>query len=123
MRLKPSATRFSLLLGALFSVAPAWSADLLQVYRDALVNTHFAIPGVHMLTVKGWGAQFSDPSQRVVPKMGQPVDLSRFPPAAHADFLWYIGEIPAGRLPAGAKVIFREPGSLLARLAKPQARR
>lgn len=38
MRLKPSATRFSLLLGALFSVAPAWSADLLQVYRDALVN-------------------------------------------------------------------------------------
>ncbi len=38
MRLKPSATRFSLLLGALFSVAPAWSADLLQVYREALVN-------------------------------------------------------------------------------------
>jgi len=38
MRLKPSATRLSLLLGALFSVAPAFSADLVQVYREALVN-------------------------------------------------------------------------------------
>ena len=38
MRLKPSAIRFSLLLGTLFSVAPALSADLLQVYREALVN-------------------------------------------------------------------------------------
>lgn len=99
------------------------SGSYATVYRDALVNTHFAIPGVHMLTVRGLGAQFSDPSQRVVPKPGEPVDLSRFPPAAHAQFLWYIGEIPVGRLPAGATVIFREPGSLLARLAKPQARR
>ncbi len=38
MRLKPSAIRISLLLGTLFSVAPALSADLLQVYREALVN-------------------------------------------------------------------------------------
>jgi len=38
MRLKPSVTRLSLLMGALFSVAPAFSADLLQVYREALVN-------------------------------------------------------------------------------------
>jgi len=38
MRLKPSAIRFSLLLGAFSSVAPALSADLLQVYREALVN-------------------------------------------------------------------------------------
>ncbi|MFT3848125.1 MAG: TolC family outer membrane protein [Propionivibrio sp.] len=38
MRLKPSVTRLSLVFGALFSVAPAFSADLLQVYREALVN-------------------------------------------------------------------------------------
>ena len=38
MRLKSSASRLSLLLGALFLSAPAFSADLAQVYRDALVN-------------------------------------------------------------------------------------
>ena len=38
MRLKPSASHLSLLLGALFFVSPAFSADLLQVYRDALSN-------------------------------------------------------------------------------------
>ena len=38
MRLKSSVIRLPLILGALFSVAPAFSADLLQVYRDALVN-------------------------------------------------------------------------------------
>ena len=38
MRLKPSASRLSLLLGTLFFVSPVFSADILQVYRDALVN-------------------------------------------------------------------------------------
>ena len=38
MRLKSSATRFSFLLGSLFCAAPAFSTDLMQVYRDALVN-------------------------------------------------------------------------------------
>ncbi|MFZ4535625.1 TolC family protein [Propionivibrio sp.] len=38
MRLKQSASRLSLLLGALLSAAPAFSADLMQVYRDALSN-------------------------------------------------------------------------------------
>ncbi len=37
MRLKPSLTRLSLLVGALFSAA-VHSADLVQVYREALVN-------------------------------------------------------------------------------------
>ncbi|MFZ4534777.1 TolC family outer membrane protein [Propionivibrio sp.] len=38
MRLKQSASRLSLLLGALISASPAFSADLMQVYRDALNN-------------------------------------------------------------------------------------
>lgn len=38
MRLKSSASRISLLLAALSFTAPVFSADLLQVYRDALVN-------------------------------------------------------------------------------------
>jgi outer membrane protein len=38
MRLKPSASRVSLLLGALFLAGSAFSADIVQVYRDALIN-------------------------------------------------------------------------------------
>jgi hypothetical protein len=87
------------------------------VYRDALINTHFALPGVHMLGVKGLGAEFADPSQRVGVRPGEPIDLSHFAPAAHADYLWYIGETRVGRLPAGATVLHRSASSLLVRLA------
>ncbi|MBL8413882.1 MAG: TolC family outer membrane protein [Propionivibrio sp.] len=38
MGLKASASRLSLLLGALLYAAPAFSADLMQVYREALTN-------------------------------------------------------------------------------------
>lgn len=38
MRLKLSPSRSSLMLAALFSAAPAFSTDLMQVYRDALTN-------------------------------------------------------------------------------------
>ena len=38
MRLKSAASRISLMLGLLSCIAPAFSADLLQVYRDALAN-------------------------------------------------------------------------------------
>ena len=38
MRLMSSASHLSFLLGALFSAAPAFSADIIQVYRDALIN-------------------------------------------------------------------------------------
>ncbi len=93
------------------------------VQRDALVNTHFAIPGVHMLQLKGLGAEFIDPSQRTPVKPGEPVDLSQFPPAAYADYLWFIGDNPIGKLPAGAKVLYRAPGSVMAQLAKPGGER
>ncbi len=93
------------------------------LYRDALVNTHFALPGVHMLTVNGLGKDFIDPSQRVAARRGERVDLAHFVPAAHADYLWYVGENPVGNLPAGATVLYRAPGSLLLQLAKPQAGR
>ena len=38
MRTKFSARRLSLLLGALFLASPAFSADILQIYREALTN-------------------------------------------------------------------------------------
>ena len=102
-----------------FEHAPSYAT----VYRDALVNSHFAIPGVHMLHVRGLGSDFVDPSQRVFYRDGQPIDLTAFPPLRHADYLWYFGtEMPA-RLPAGAKVIYRTPDSFLARLAKPERAR
>ena len=38
MRLKASASRLPIVLAALFSAAPVFSADIVQVYREALVN-------------------------------------------------------------------------------------
>lgn len=106
--------------------AQLWGADAFDhaasyatVYRDALVNTHFAVPGVHMLRVKGQGAEFADPSQRVTPRPDGTMDLSNHPPAKGAGYLWYFGAEPVSRLPPGASVIYRSDGSLLARLANP----
>jgi len=94
-----------------------------SLYRNGLVNTHFALPGVHMPTVKGMGEDFIDPSQLAVVQRGEAVDLSRFPSAAHADYLWYVGQIPVKALPPGARVIHRAPATLLVRLAKAPAGR
>jgi hypothetical protein len=92
------------------------------VRRDALTNVNFAIPTIHMLQVREGGHAFADPTQRVLYRSGQPVDLSDFAPARMADYLWYIGKPEPAALPAGAVVIHRAPGSLLARLAKPRHR-
>lgn len=112
--------------GAVLVERTAWGLDPLQhlpsfatVRRDALVNTHFALPGIHMLQLREGGEDFIDPSHRVFHRPGQPVDLSRFAPARKADYLWYIGKVEPTRLPAGAQVIYRTQGSLLARLGKP----
>lgn len=88
------------------------------VRKDALVNTHFAVPGVHMLSLREGGKGFIDPSHRVFHSRGQPIDLSAFPPARKADYLWYLGAEEPTKLPAGATVIYRAPETLLARLAK-----
>jgi hypothetical protein len=101
-----------------------WALDPFQhlpsyatVRRDALVNTHFAVRGLHMLHLKQGGPQFVDPSHRVFHSPGKPVDLADFAPAKQADYLWYIGDVEPATLPPGARVIYRAPGTLLARLA------
>ena len=91
--------------------------------RAALVNSHFAVPKVHMLQLRDGGAGFIDPSQRIFYRRGQPVDLARFAPARRAEFLWYVGDQPPVRLPAGARVIFRSESAFLARLANSPAQR
>jgi hypothetical protein len=94
------------------------------IRRDALSNMHFALPKVHMLAIRPGvvpdGVRFTDPSQRLFVPKGHPVDLAHFKPAAAADYLWFIGDDPAGALPAGATVIWHHRHALLARLAKPR---
>ncbi len=91
------------------------------VRRDALTNSHFAIPGVHMLQIKVPDWQFVDPSQRFMVRGEKRVDLSGFAPAKVADFLWYYGARPAVKLPEGAEVIFRTRHSFLAKMHRPVA--
>ena len=107
-----------------------WATDTFQhvpsyatVERDALVNTHFAEPGVHMLRLREGGPEFKDPSQRIQRAANEPVDLANFAPAKGAEYLWYIGAEEPATLPPGAQVIFRTRRSLMALLAKaPSAR-
>lgn len=89
------------------------------VRRDALVNSHFAIAGIHMLQLRQGGAGFADPSQRILFRRGETIDLTDFPPARQADYLWYFGRTKPDRLPAEARVLHESPVSVLVRLAKP----
>ena len=88
------------------------------VRRDALVNSNFAVPRVHMLWLREGGPNFIDASQRLLVRPGTRVDLSGFGPARQADYLWYAGAAEPLRLPPGATVIWRSKHGLLARLAK-----
>ena len=90
------------------------------VRRDALVNCHFAIPGVHMLQVKAPGWTYADPSQRYLLRGHQRVDLKNFAPAYKADFLWYYGARPPVGMPEGATIIFRTQNTFLARMHHPE---
>ena len=88
------------------------------VRRDALVNSNFAVPRVHMLTMRDGGRNFIDASQRIKYRPGDVIDLSRYHPARQTDYLWYVGPPEPSRLPPGAVVIWRSRHGLLARLAK-----
>ncbi len=116
--------------GAVVTPVSLWGSNPLEhapsyatVRRDALVNSHFAVPGIHMLELKGGGAGFLDPSQRILWQKGQPIDLAVFEPARQADYLWYFGDRQPDRLPQGAQVLHQTPHSLLLRLANPVYRR
>ena len=93
------------------------------VRRDALTNANFALPKVHMLSLKTRDSAFTDPSQRLLQNRGEPVDLAAFAPARGMDYLWYYGALPPATLPAGAEPVYRTRHSLLLRLAKAQPRR
>ncbi len=107
-----------------------WATDSFQhvpsyatLRRQALVNTHFAEPGVHMVQLREGGPRFQDPSQRILHAPGEPIDLATFAPARNAGWLWYIGREAPTRLPPGAVVVHRTSRSLLLRLAKAETPR
>ncbi len=87
------------------------------VRRDALVNSQFAIPGVHMLTLTPQAWRWTDPSQRILARPGQRVDLTGFRPAHDAQYLWYFGRYQPAKVPHGSNVLFRTRHSLLLQLA------
>ena len=128
--MKTAASILSQIAAAVVEETGDWRHDLLQhvpsyatLRRDALVNTHFAQPGVHMLNLREGPAGFTDLSQRILHRAGAPIDLAGFAPARHADYLWYIGRQKPATMPGGAVILYRTPHSFLARLAKaPPAR-
>jgi len=89
------------------------------VRRSAMENSNFAIPYVHMLSMRDEAIKFTDPSQRILYSSHQTIDLRRFRPAKYADYLWYIGTLRPVALPEGAVILYDTPNSFLARLAKP----
>ena len=86
--------------------------------KNVLINAHFAVPGIHMIRLKDGGPNFRDPSQRLLWRPDRPIDLSRWQPAQGMDWLWYVGPREPDALPAGAVVVYRAPGTIVARLAK-----
>ena len=116
--------------GVVVVPAAQWASDpnehapsYATVRRDALVNSHFAIPGVHMLQLKEGGKGFTDPSQRIMWSRGEAIDLESFAPARQADYLWYFGKLEPDRMPVGAQILHRSSHSFLVRLAKGDERR
>jgi hypothetical protein len=96
----------------------------LVVRKDALTNCNFALPGVHMLTIREGGRLFRDPYHRMLHWPGTPINLTNYEPARHAEWLWFVGQMAPRSLPAGYETVAQGPHWLLAhkrqRLAKPR---
>lgn len=86
------------------------------VRRSAMENSNFALPDVHMLSMRERGYRFDDPTQRILYSSNQRIDLRKFRPAFHADYLWYIGKAQPVALPDGAHIVYETENSFLARM-------
>lgn len=86
------------------------------VRRSAMENSNFALPDVHMLAMRETRYRFNDPTQRILYSPSQRIDLRKFKPARHADYLWFIGDVHPVAVPDGARIVFSTPNSFLARL-------
>lgn len=86
------------------------------VRRSAMENSNFALPDVHMLSMREVRYRFNDPTHRILYARNQGIDLRKFKPARHADYLWFIGDVRPVALPDGARIVFGTENSFLARL-------
>ena len=86
------------------------------VRRDAVTNSDFAIPGVHMLSLRRRDAPH-DPNYWLPEDRGIRPDLAAFAAKFPADYLWYIGSEPPAKLPRGSLVIFRTQTTAMIKLA------
>lgn len=86
------------------------------VRRSAMENSNFALPDVHMLSMREKRYRFNDPTQRILYSSFQRIDLRKFKPARHADYLWFIGDVHPVALPDGARIVYSTRNSFLARL-------
>ncbi len=93
------------------------------VRKDALVNMHFALPLIHMLTINEGGKFFRDPYHRLLWKKGRKTDMTTYAPARYVDWFWYIGRHELDALPSKAKVTLRTDEALLARMPPPRPER
>src|SRR3546814_12603187 len=57
------------------------------VRRSAMENSNFALPDVHMLAMRETRYRFNDPTPRILFAPGQRIDLRKFKPARHKDYL------------------------------------
>jgi hypothetical protein len=90
------------------------------VRRDALSNCNFALPRIHMISLKGPPPHWNDPSQRLFVWPDHVLDLSDYAPVRGMDYLWYVGRASV-MIPPDAEVVYRTRHSLLLRLAKAPA--
>lgn len=92
------------------------------VRLDALTNCNFALPGIHMMTIKEGGPFFRDPFHRLNHRSGRKIDISDYNPAKHTDYLWYVGQTWPSKMPAGYQIEKRGRTWFLARRTGPAAK-
>ena len=82
-------------------------------------NRNFALPGIHMMTIKEGGDYFRDPFHRLNHFRRKPVDTYAYEPATHADWFWYMGQQEPVRLPYGFAEVKRGRHWILAHRVAP----
>ncbi|HET9629197.1 MAG TPA: hypothetical protein VFP14_06900 [Novosphingobium sp.] len=101
---------------------PTWSHIVCYatVRRSAVTNSDFAIPGVHMLSLRDPRTPH-DPAYLLPEAHGERPDLAAFAARYPSDYLWYVGEEPPARYPPGSSVVYRTATTLMIKLAAPPA--
>jgi hypothetical protein len=90
------------------------------VRKDALINCNFALPGIHMMTIREGGEFFRDPFHKLNHRAGKPIDTYFYEPAMHTDWFWFMGRQDPTRLPYGYEGVRTGRHWILAKRVKPK---